>query len=516
MGELSRRRFLQAVGVSSGAGALLATLVASDGAAVTPPFTAPTSSDGQSVVVLGAGIAGLTSAYELGKAGYRCTVLEARPRPGGRVLTIRGGDTETDLDGHTQRATFSYGTYFNAGAARIAPWMVTLDYCRELGVPVEVFVNSNADAFIHRRGGGPPVRFRTARADLYGYVSQLLTTVVRGGGLDAELAGGGRDQLLEFLRDFGRLTDDGEYQGGPDRGFVTYPGVDGGVPLDGPPGLAEVLAGGTGPYLGFDLAFDQAMPMFQPVGGMDRIPMALARAVGAGRIRLGAVVTALTGQADGVEVRYRQGGRERTIVADYCVAALPPHLMARLPHNLGDDVSTALGAFAPFPAGKLGLEYGRRWWETDLGIYGGSTSTDLDLQQIWYPSSGFHGPRGLLVGYYNFGTDAETYAALAPSDRAERAVSLGEQIHGAQFRTDLVSSFSVSWSRVPYLEGAWAAPPYGSPAVTVLQAPAGRVFFAGDWLSHTVAWQHGAFVSARAAVTALHRASTARASARRR
>ncbi|GAA0470745.1 flavin monoamine oxidase [Paractinoplanes deccanensis] len=506
MDGLTRRRFLQALGVSGGAGALLATLAANGGTAVTPPWTPPARAGraGRSVVVLGGGIAGLTTAYELGKAGHRCTVLEARARPGGRVLTIRGGDRETDLDGHTQRAAFAYGTYFNAGAARIAPWMVTLDYCRELGVPVEVFVNSNADAFIHRSAGGAPVRFRTARADLYGYVSQLLTRVTRQGLLDAELATGGRDELLAFLREFGRLTDTGEYLGGPDRGFAVYPGADGGVPLQGPPSLSEVLTGGAGASLGFDLGFDQAMPMFQPVGGMDRIPAALARAVGEERIRLGAEVVAVTNRPDGVEVRYRQDGRAHAIVADFCVATLPPHLMARIPHNLGDDVSLALAAFRPAAAGKIGLEYASRWWETELGIYGGSTDTDLDLRQVWYPSSGFHSPRGLVVGYYNFGPDAEAYASLAPRDRAARAVSLGERIHGPRFRTELASSFSVSWSRVPHLEGAWATPPYGSPAFALLRSPAGRVLFAGDWLSHTVAWQHGAFVSARAAVTAVH------------
>ncbi|MEU8238093.1 hypothetical protein AB0C07_07610 [Actinoplanes missouriensis] len=93
---------------------------------------------------------------------------------GGRNLTIRGGASETDLDGHTQRAGFSPGTYFNAGPARIAQWMVTLDYCRELGGPIQPFVNANADALIYNQAAGEPVRFRTARADLQGYVSELL------------------------------------------------------------------------------------------------------------------------------------------------------------------------------------------------------------------------------------------------------------------------------------------------------------------------------------------------------
>jgi monoamine oxidase len=42
-------------------------------------------------VILGAGIAGMVAALELGKAGYECRVLEARSRPGGRNWTLRGG-----------------------------------------------------------------------------------------------------------------------------------------------------------------------------------------------------------------------------------------------------------------------------------------------------------------------------------------------------------------------------------------------------------------------------------------
>jgi NADPH-dependent 2,4-dienoyl-CoA reductase/sulfur reductase-like enzyme len=47
------------------------------------------SGKGVKVVVLGAGIAGLVAAYEMGKAGFQCTALEARARPGSRAWTIR-------------------------------------------------------------------------------------------------------------------------------------------------------------------------------------------------------------------------------------------------------------------------------------------------------------------------------------------------------------------------------------------------------------------------------------------
>jgi monoamine oxidase len=135
------------------------------------------------VVVIGAGIAGLTSAYELGKADYDCTVLEARDRVGGRNLTVGGGDRLTDINGVSQTAGFGKGQYMNAGPARLAQWMVTLDYCRELGVHVEVFTNTNADALIYNETTGmkAPVQYRTAKADVYGYVSELLSKATNSG-----------------------------------------------------------------------------------------------------------------------------------------------------------------------------------------------------------------------------------------------------------------------------------------------------------------------------------------------
>ena len=50
----------------------------------------------------------------------------------------------------------------------------------------------------------------------------------------------------------------------------------------------------------------------------------------------------MTDGPDGVRVTYRQGHWTRAMKADHCVATLPPHLMARIPHNLGAPVQNAL------------------------------------------------------------------------------------------------------------------------------------------------------------------------------
>ncbi|NED83353.1 FAD-dependent oxidoreductase, partial [Streptomyces sp. SID11233] len=72
--------------------------------------------------------------------------------------------------------------------------------------------------------------------------------------------------------------------------------------------------------------------------GMDRIPAALTRAIGERRIRTGAAVTDLKNTAHGVTVTYTRGGREHRVDADYCVAALPPNILAKTSHNLGPAV----------------------------------------------------------------------------------------------------------------------------------------------------------------------------------
>ncbi|MEW2352831.1 FAD-dependent oxidoreductase [Spirillospora sp. NPDC029432] len=521
---VSRRGFLTRVGATGGAGAMFATMGAlglapSAEAAARAPFVPPRASDfrlrgraAAKVAVLGAGVAGLAAAYELGKAGYEVTVLEAQDRVGGRNRTLRGGDRLAETGGATQRVGFGKGTYLNAGPARIAQWMTTMDYCRELGVPLEVFTNSNADAYLFNESAGmaAPVRWRTAKADVYGYVSELLAKATDQGALDGRLTGADKERLLSFLSGFGAIGGkaDGFAYKGTDgrRGYSVNPGAadTAGTVLGPVPSLSDVFAHGTGRYFSFEFGYSQAMLMFQPVGGMDAIPRALAKAVGHGRIRTGAVVTKISNLARGVRIEYERDGRARALDADFCVATLPPHILAKIPHNLGAGVQSALATPVPVSTGKIGLEYRGRWWEDEERIYGGITNTDLDISTIWYPSHGYHGDRGLVVGYYNFGAAADAYAALDHAGRLRRALDQGARIHGDRYRRNIASSASIAWKRHEHIEGGWISWPSRGAAYALLNKPQGNVYFSGDWLSHEIAWQHGSFESARKVVTELH------------
>src|SRR6478609_3283755 len=212
----------------------LAPTEATSRVAYRPPASADFSLSGRRrarVVVLGAGIAGLTAAY-------------------------------------------AEGQYLNAGPARIAQWMVTLDYCRELGVAIEPLANQNADEVIYHQKGplsGHPIAYRTAKADVYGYISELLAKATDKGALDGELTATDKDHLLDFLRDFGDIEGrkhGWRYTGSSRRGYRVNPGAGSqrGVVLAPPPSLHDVLGSEVGLDFSFEFEYRQAMMMFQPVG----------------------------------------------------------------------------------------------------------------------------------------------------------------------------------------------------------------------------------------------------------
>lgn len=87
---LTRRTFIERLAAAGGASLAYEGMTGLGllEAAQATPFALRGDGKGVKVAIIGAGLAGMTVAYELGKLGYACTVLEARPRPGGRAHTI--------------------------------------------------------------------------------------------------------------------------------------------------------------------------------------------------------------------------------------------------------------------------------------------------------------------------------------------------------------------------------------------------------------------------------------------
>src|SRR6202044_2627586 len=218
--SLSRRQLLRMIGAAAGGSAMYQAMSTLGFAAESPyqgPIDLQGAPRGTSVLILGAGVAGMAAAYELRNAGYQVQVLEYNARAGGRNWSLRGGDTYTELGGLTQHCEFDEDLYINPG-----PWRIPyhhrgmLNYCKRLGVPLEAFVQVNYNAYLHssRAFGGKPRRYRGIKADYQGHVAELLAKATRQNALDAAVSKEDQEKLLESLREWGALDKNYAYVSG--------------------------------------------------------------------------------------------------------------------------------------------------------------------------------------------------------------------------------------------------------------------------------------------------------------
>ena len=160
------------------------------------------------MLILGAGLAGMTAALELRAAGYKVQVLEFNSRPGGRNWTLRGGDSFTELGGATQTCGFEEGLYLNPGPWRI-PYhhRALLDYCKRLGVTLEPFIQLNHNALLHasKAFGGTPQRIRDIKTRLSGACFGAARQGHAAKQARRSGIGGRQEILLQALRSWGAL-----------------------------------------------------------------------------------------------------------------------------------------------------------------------------------------------------------------------------------------------------------------------------------------------------------------------
>lgn len=454
------------------------------------------------VAVLGAGIAGLSAAYELKKAGYPCYVIEARDRPGGRNHSLRNGSVLTETDS-SQTCTFDSDEelYFNAGPARISQHHKNLlSYCRELKVPLQAFINDNRGAYIHSRSafGGQPVRAREVITAMRGTIAELLAKAINAGALDSQISFGERAQVLAVLRDFGALSAFHNFNGSTRGGVKSCSGGLSPAQAAEPLGYQDVFLHPDVPFVpSFVETYNQAATMMQPVGGMDRIAYAFAEQLQQ-EIYYGVEITAIRRAGERVRLEGRAGAEQGAIEVDYAIVTIPPSVLRNIPNDFSSAVRTAISQVQYANPTKIAFQ-SPRFWETDEDIYGGISWTDPEILQIWYPSGGFGNAQGVIVGSYLFGgSDATVFGNLNPAQRIERALSFGEQLH-PRYRSNLSRGISVAWLKVPYTAGGWAT---SSPSA-ILQQADGPFLFAGDHLSYLPGWQEGAVISSMHALANL-------------
>ena len=522
---LSRRELLRMIGVTAGSAAMYQAMDGL-GLAAESPYKGPVdlqgAPPGASVLILGAGIAGMTAAYELRNAGYKVQVLEYNARSGGRNWSLRGGDSYTELGGFTQHCEFDKGLYINPG-----PWRIPyhhqgiLSYAKRLGVPLEPFFQVNYNAYLHSSTafGGKPQRYREIKADYQGHVAELLAKATRQSALDAAVTKEDQEKLLESLKEWGTLDKNYSYvssnAASERRGYQKDPG--GGLtarPIPSQPTrLHDILDSTLWQGIPTGDTYDMQTALFQPVGGMGRIGEAFGRELGS-LIRYNAKVTRIHQDEHGVTATYidtAAPGAALTAKADWCLCTIPLPILAQIPMNVGSAMSSAISAVPYASAIKVGLQFKRRFWEEDEHIYGGITYTDLPITNIGYPNTGFFsGGKGVLLGAYIWGLNAMEFTAMTPPERVQKVLEYGSQIH-PQYRQEFDNGVAVAWHRSPFTLGCYGM--WSTDARTKhyddLCAIDGRIALAGEHASFIGGWQEGAVTSSLDAIGRLHQRAVA-------
>lgn len=524
--KFTRRKFLQMLGAIGGSAAVLSALDAwnlstASGMEAPPPLEG--DPNGTKVIVLGAGPAGLTTAYELMMRGYDVKVLEARGRPGGHVHTIRTGAVSEEIGTPVQVARFDEGQYYDSGAWRI-PYIhrATLYYPKLFQIPMEIHKNQNWNAWAYMEGvagqeAGQKMRIREVNADMAGYTAEMLAKALDQRMLELELSNEDIDILIDYLISYGLLDrDDLTYGPNGNRGVVQYPGAGNQQEIESEPvPLAELLpfAAEAMPRLAgmFRAAptLDQQETMLQPIGGMSSIyENGFVPALG-DRIQFWAEALEIHQSPDHAWVVYRDkgSGEIKEEHGDYMVCTIPLSVLKDIPADFSPAYKEAILAGSNYASvGKGGLQFKRRFWEDDDWIYGGITFTNLpDIGTVAYPDYSYLTQKGTLQAYYIFGGTATAVGDMAPDQRIENTLMHLEKFH-PQTRDEYETGFTVSWDRVRYSNGGWSG--WSSEArqtyYPTLLDPDGRVYLAGEHLSWVAAWQEGAIAAAWMQIEKLH------------
>ena len=429
------------------------------------------------ILIAGAGLAGLSAAYELVQAGHQVTVLDARDRPGGRVLTLRD--------------SFADGQYAEAGAETFGE--------------THNFVQHYVQAF----------RLDTMPAWNYG---KLTSVFFRNG----QRSRSGSELSRKYIEPAVKEIGDPLAPGWPSADLLRqFDRISVAELLRSRGASPEEIAllrftysdewdNGTAPDSALCLLRDEAIARkgasFRIRGGNDRLPRALAQALG-DRVHYRVTLARIAQNNKRVTVTVQESGRRNSeISADYLICAIPFTVLRSI------EVSPAFSAGKQQAIRELSynsvtrvyVQASTRSWIAE-GLSGFAT-TDLPIGTVWDCTEGQPGSRGILECY----TSGERARRLASLSEPERVRSVVENLQKVYAGVSMEKSVSIAWDADPLVKGAfaWFKRDQMATLLPHIARREGRVFFAGEHTSPWFGWMQGALQSGNRAAHEVNEASS--------
>ena len=429
---------------------------------------------GGRVVVIGAGFSGLAAAFELTQAGYDVTVVEARNRVGGRVITfsdmvpgkvVEGGG---ELVGSNHPQWIRYAERFKLALVEAseedaeAPIVLggkrlTSDESDELWEEMEkAFVRIDADA---KAIANPAEPWRTSNAE-------TLDRRSFGSWIDAldvsPLCKLGLHTLM--MADNGVIAANQSYLGD----------------------LAMIQGGGGGATYWLESETHRCG------GGNQQLAQRLAAAVGAGKVITRMPVRSVTTTDQTARVTLADG---KVLEADHVLLTAPPSTWNRigfdplLPSTLAPQMAVNVKCL-------IALK-GRFWRRAELGP---ELLSDGAINLTWDGTDGQPGGAAAMVAFSG-GNAADQTREWTAAARAENYLANLEKVYRG-IRPNFVKYRYMDWPSDPWSKGSYSFPAPGQVTAQgpTLRSGIGRLQFAGEYTSYAfMGYMEGALESGAAA-----------------
>jgi monoamine oxidase len=467
----------------------------------------PATGTARDVAVVGAGVSGLVAASLLSQAGHNVTIYEASQRIGGRIYTVR--------------EPFTDGFYGEAGAMRLPSfYKLTLEYIRKFRLPTNPFLNWDAQGNGYIYVNGVKVRQSEYNANgpkglgypllnteqqtavtLLNNALQQISAYVGSESLDGYETNRWADVVAKYgeytVREF--LKETTFYS----EAAIEYIEVMQDLESRSDQSLMQQIVeiNDHGPTVSYS----------EITGGMDKFPAAFLPALDAAgvKIHMGHRLAAIDRHENdaGVTLHFERdfaagpGPLEHpTVDADAVIVTIPfpGFRYVRVNPMLSHNKRKAIRELHYDAATKIMLQFKTRFWETNDGIFGGQSITDLPSRFIYYPSHDFGGSHGgVVITSYTWGDEARGWDSQPPEDQIRCSLDDVAAVHGDYVRDEFVRGVVQSWATDHYSYGE-AAMFYGGQLEELqpyIPMPEGAIHFAGEHTSLKHAWIEGAIES---------------------